>query len=57
MNETDDPDLRVPKPAVDAQLNATLDDIFQDNPKVGTVGIYEKYIIVIYFIHILSDRS
>ena len=27
MNETDDPDLRVPKPAVDAQLNATLDDI------------------------------
>ena len=27
MNETDDPDLRVPKPAVDAQLNATLEDI------------------------------
>jgi hypothetical protein len=27
----------------DKVFNATLEDIFQDNPEVGTVGIYEKY--------------
>ena len=27
----------------DKVFNATLEDVFQDNPEVGTVGIYEKY--------------
>jgi len=27
----------------DKVFNATLDDVFKDNPEVGTVGIYEKY--------------
>jgi len=30
MNETDDPDLRQPTPAVDPQVNATLSDIKDD---------------------------
>jgi len=29
--------------AADKIFNDTLDDIFKDNPDVGTVGIYEKY--------------
>jgi len=27
----------------DKAFNATLDDVFKDNPNVGTVGIYERY--------------
>jgi len=27
----------------DKVFNATLEDVFKDNPEVGTVGIYEKY--------------